>query len=158
MTGPVVKALGLVAGVLFMLTLIGVSMTIFSPATDASKEANSDLSATTSELKDQKYIVYENNTLSGSQVVNALRRFKIDGEAGNIVVKVTTGTNGGKSYYGTFSGNKILIDKTATPDKVNDSTSAEYVNPSGMFKATLVRDKNSVIRVINFTQDTVVSN
>ncbi len=157
MSGTVSTALKFGAALFLVLAIIGIAVNVFSPATEAAKVATTDFSASTTELKDQKYLIYDNTTISGSQVVNALRKFQAEGEAGNIAVEVITGTNGGKSYFGTFSGDTVTPSSAegAKTTKVNDSTSKEFINPSGMFKATVERDTNSVIRLIKFTQDTL---
>lgn len=154
MSGTVSTALKFGAALFLVLAIIGIAVNVFSPATEAAKVATTDFSSTTTELKDQKYLVYDNTTISGSQVVNALRKFKAEGEAGNIAVQVSTGSNGTKWYYGSFDNDTVTVQKTYTTDNVNNSTSNEYINPSGMFTATVKRDSNSVIRAIYFKQNT----
>ena len=143
------------AALFLALALIGISVNVFSPATEAAKAATTDFSSATTELKDQKYLIYDNTTISGSQVVNALRKFQAEGESGNIAIHVTTGKNiQGQWYFNTF-------DKTVgitgggngkKPTTTNISTDPEYVNPSGMFKASVERDSNNVIRALKFSQ------
>ncbi|WP_338657281.1 hypothetical protein V6B14_22280 (plasmid) [Sporosarcina psychrophila] len=143
------------AALFLALALIGIAVNVFSPATEAAKTATTDFSSATTELKDQKYLIYDNTTISGSQVVNALRKFEADGKAGNIAINVKTGKNtAGTWYYNNFSPTGgISGGGTGTkPTNVNISTDNEYVNPSGMFKATVERDNNSVIRAITFAQ------
>lgn len=155
MTEITPKALLFGAGLFLTLALIAISVNVFSPATEAAKAATTDFSAATTELKDQKYLIYDNTTISGSQVVNAIRKFETEGKAGNISVKVTTGNKTTTSYYNSFTGSTIGKGGGIMPENINDSTHAEYINPSGMFKAAVKRDKNSVIRSIEFVQDSV---
>lgn len=154
MTETTPKALIFGAGLFIALALIAIAVNVFSPATEAAKASTTDFSAATTELKDQKYLIYDNTTISGSQVVNAIRKFESEGKIGNISIKVITGTGSTTSYYNTFDGQTISAVGTK-PTNVNDSTHTEYINPSGMFKAEVKRDKNSVIRSVVFKQDTL---
>lgn len=144
-------ALLLGAALLLTLALIGLSVNVFSPATEATKTATTDFSQATTELKDQKYLNFDNTTISGSQVVNAIRKFETEGKANNIGIYVKTGKNSGNWYYNQLSGDTLTV--ASAPSNVNNSTNAEYINPSGMFKATIKRDSNSVIRAVEFVQN-----
>lgn len=156
MTESAPTALKFAAGLFLVLALIAIAVNVFSPATEAAKTATTDFSSATTELKDQKYLIYDNTTISGSQVVNALRKFKTEGEAGNLAINVKTGKNSsGTWYYNTFSAGSGISQGGKEPTLINTSTDPEYVNPSGMFRATVHRDSNSVIRAIEFVQDTV---
>lgn len=154
MTETTPKALIFGAGLFIALALIAIAVNVFSPATEAAKAATTDFSSATTELKDQKYLIYDNTTISGSQVVNAIRKFEAEGKAGNIAVIVETGNGMKKSYYNTFTSSTIAPGGEE-PKNINISTEKEYINPSGMFKAEVKRDKNSVIRAVEFVQDTV---
>ncbi|WP_066298044.1 hypothetical protein [Bacillus sp. FJAT-29937] len=148
-----VKALGFGASLFLILALIMIAVNVFSPATEAAKSATTDFSATTTELKDQKYLIFDNTTISGSQVVNAIRKFQAEAEAGNIGIHVVTGRGSDNWYYNTVSSNGNSITTAGKPENINISTKTEYINPSGMFKANIVRDSNSVIRAIEFIQN-----
>jgi len=148
----IVKGLLLGASLFIGIALIGLAVMVFSPATEAAKSATSDFSQATNELKDQKYLIYDNTTVSGSQVVNALRKFEAEGEAKNIGVYVSTGKSS-YWYYNSVSSNGNTLTSAGKPTNVNTSSSNEYINPSGSFKATILRDTNSVIRAIQFVQE-----
>lgn len=141
------------AALFLVLALIGIAVNVFSPATEAAKTATTDFSAATTELKDQKYLIYDNTTISGSQVVNALRKFEQDGSAGNIGIRVKTGRGSDSWYYNNVSSNGDTVTPTGKPTNVNNATNTEYINPSGMFKASIKRDSNQVIRAIEFVQN-----
>ena len=145
------------AALFLALALVGIAVNVFSPATEAAKAATTDFSSATTELKDQKYLIYDNTTISGSQVTNAIRKFEAEGKAGNIAIHVKTGQNtNGNWYYNDFSGGDALTNpdkgQTLKPENINTTTHAEYINPSGMFYAEVKRDSNSVIRALIFTQ------
>ncbi len=152
MSGTVSTALKFGAALFLVLAIIGIAVNVFSPATEAAKVATTDFSASTTELKDQKYLIYDNTTISGSQVVNALRKFKGEGDAKNIAIQVTTGKGTSTWYYNSFAADSLVTTGGADTTNVNNSTNNEYINPSGMFKASVKRDKNSVIRALIFEQ------
>lgn len=141
------------AGLLFAIALVTIGLVVFTPSTDAAKSSTAELSSINNELKDQKYLVYDNNSVSGSQVTNALRKFKADGEAGKIAIQVKTGKNkAGTWYYNTFSTSSGVASGGSTTENINESTHNEYINPSGDFKASIEYDTNQVIRAIIFEQ------
>ncbi|TYS60698.1 hypothetical protein FZD47_21050 [Bacillus infantis] len=153
MESSTVKALSFGAALFLVLALIMLAVNVFSPATEAAKSATTDFSATTTELKDQKYLIFDNTTISGSQVVNALRKFSSEAEAGNIGIRVKTGRGSDTWYFNTVSNNGDTLTPAGKPENVNTSTRTEYINPSGMFKATIIRDSNSVVRAVEFIQN-----
>ncbi|MCM3390210.1 ABC transporter permease (plasmid) [Ureibacillus chungkukjangi] len=157
MSGTVSTALKFAAGLFLVLALIGIAVNVFSPATDAAKIAQTDFSNTTTELKDQKYLVYDNTVISGSQVVNALRKFESEGKSQTLGLYVETGKNSngaGTWYYSAFDKASDSMTASSTTDLSNtkEVTNAKYINPSGMFDAVVERDSNGVIRAIKFVQ------
>ncbi|MNN62627.1 hypothetical protein D3C81_1779460 [compost metagenome] len=100
--------------------------------------------------------------MSGSQVTNALRKFK-DREQFGIQVKT------GKNKIGQWYGNVLNIGSLSTVEEYgavsgtsyanignswNESLD-DYVNPSGKFKAKVIKDNSNVVRGLIFTQTTV---
>lgn len=150
-----VTALMLGAALFLTLALIGISVNVFSPATEAAKSATTEFSNTTTELKDQKYLVYENTTISGSQVVNALRKFEKEGKDQSLAIYVETGKDVGVGtwYYSQFTDKaNALTPGVESLDKTTNVIEANYINPSGMFQSRVERDSNGVIRAIRFEQ------
>lgn len=155
MSETVSTALKFGAALFLVLALIGLAVNAFSPATDATKTATTDFSNTTTELKDQKYLIYDNTVISGSQVVNALRKFEKDGKSQTIGLYVETGKNttgAGVWYYSTFASDKLTESTTQDLTLTSTVTDDNYINPSGTFESIVERDSNGVIRAIKFTQ------
>lgn len=154
MSETVSTALKFGAALFLVLALIGLAVNAFSPATDATKTATTDFSNTTTELKDQKYLIYDNTVISGSQVVNALRKFEKDGKSQTIGLYVETGKNNGTGvwYYSTFGSDKLTASTTQDLALTSTVTDNNYINPSGTFESIVDRDSNGVIRAIKFTQ------
>lgn len=149
------KALMFAAGLFLTMALIGIFVNVFSPSMDAAKTAQTDFSSTTTDLKDQKYLIYDNTVVSGSQVLNALRKFEKEGETQSLALYVETGRNADESgvwYYSTFTSDAVTDSGVDNLGPANDTTSQNYINPSGMFEAKVVRDTNGVIRAIKFIQ------
>jgi len=155
------SALKMAAGFFLCIALITIAVVMFINAQDATKSAQSNFSSIQAELDQTQFTVYDNTTVSGSQVVNALRKFQDKGEFG---VQVITGKNPTGSWYfktvnttvpvgsigyGSISGtapNGTLTN--ASNEALND-----YINPAGKFKAQLVKDNSNVIRGIIFSQN-----
>ena len=105
------------------------------------------------------FTVYDNTTVSGSQVVNAIRKFYQKDQFG---IRVITGKN--KSYNlahpGLYYGYDVNSDGTINFNAMRntdvylatDEALDSYVNPSGKFKASLVVDSSNVTRAIVFDQ------
>lgn len=69
------KALVMAAGIFLAIALITLAVVLFTSAQDSTKAAQSNFSNIQTELSQTAFTVYDNTTLSGSQVVNALRKF-----------------------------------------------------------------------------------
>ncbi|HEX7027973.1 MAG TPA: ABC transporter permease, partial [Gammaproteobacteria bacterium] len=101
----------------------------------------------------------DNTTLSGSQVVNALRKFSDKEEFG---IQIVTGKNPAGQWYGKVINTGVPIDSVTygsvvgeAPGQLShalDEANINYVNPSGKFRAQLVHDSSNVIRGIVFRQ------
>lgn len=154
------SALKVGAGLFLTIALITLVVALFISAQDATKSAQSNFSSIQQELDQTQFTVYDNTTVSGSQVINALRKFQDKGEFG-VQVKTGKNTTGawyfktvdttspvGSPGYGSIIGNAT----TGTLANALDESKADYVNPSGKFKAQIVKDNNNVIRGILFSQ------
>lgn len=153
-------ALKVAAGIFLTIALITIVVILFISAQEATKTAQNNFSDIQTELSQASFTVYDGTTISGAQVTNALRKFK-DKEQFGIQVKTgKTMPSGGTWYgntldvnlnsndYGSVLGNGVNkgIEYTL---KESDP---QYVNPSGKFKASIVKDKSNVVRGILFEQ------
>lgn len=156
------SALKVAAGIFLTIALITIVVILFVSAQEATKTAQNNFSDIQTELSQASFTVYDDTTVSGSQVTNALRKFS-DREEFGIMVK--TGKNGTGQWYGDI----LLISGTLTNEEygsVSGTSQAdisntwnerlnEYVNPSGKFKAKVIKDNSNVVRGLVFTQTTV---
>jgi hypothetical protein len=158
------SALKVAAGIFLTIALITIVVILFVSAQEATKTAQNNFSDIQTELSQASFTVYDDTTISGSQVINALRKFKDREQFG---IEVKTGKNSkGQWYgnvlrvsdsdsvwdYGSVIGEKIGIINNTWNEKLN-----EYVNPSGKFKAQVVKDNSNVVRGLIFTQTTALN-
>ncbi|MGN7357104.1 ABC transporter permease [Paenibacillus sp. SAF-054] len=155
------SALKVAAGIFLTIALITIVVILFISAQEATKTAQNNFSDIQTELSQASFTVYDGTSISGSQVTNALRKFR-DKDQFGILVK--TGKNRGGQWY----GNTLFIEDDLTDDRygaVDDlknrtgdlrnttlESSNEYVNPSGKFKASIVKDRSNVVRGLIFVQ------
>lgn len=156
------SALKVAAGIFLTIALITIVVILFVSAQEATKTAQNNFSDIQTELSQASFTVYDDTTVSGSQVTNALRKFKDRVEFG---IQVKTGKNAAGEWY----GDMLRITGTLTNEQYGSVIGAsganinntwneklnEYVNPSGKFKAKVIKDNSNVVRGLVFTQTTV---
>lgn len=154
-------ALKVAAGIFLTIALITIVVILFISAQEATKTAQNNFSDIQTELSQASFTVYDGTTISGAQVTNALRKFKDKDQFG---VQVITGKNTGGQWYGNALQISIpitdvnygsVVDKDYRQGNVNntsDEASPEYVNPSGKFSASIIKDSSNVVRGIQFIQ------
>jgi hypothetical protein len=154
------SALKVSAGIFLTIALITIVVVLFISAQEATKSAQNNFADIQTEMSQASFTVYDNTTVSGSQVLNALRKFQDKGEFG---VEVATGKNTSGSWYfknintAAGAGNTGYGSVTSTVPSgsiANASLEAnsDYVNPSGKFVANVIKDNSNVIRGITFKQ------
>ncbi|APO46309.1 MULTISPECIES: hypothetical protein [Paenibacillus] len=155
------SALKVAAGIFLTIALITIVVLLFISAQEATKTAQNNFADIQTELSQAAFTVYDGTTISGSQVTNALRKYADKDQFG---IQVITGKNKAGQWY----GNQLNISQDlnnadygsviAPDDKVGiiNQTMSEkdnqYVNPSGKFKAIIVKDRSNVVRGLIFQQ------
>jgi hypothetical protein len=141
------------AGIFLTIMLITIVVIITISSQDAAKQGQTKMASITTQLSDTEFNTYNNTTLSGSQVLNAIRQYMNLEQFG---IRVTTGKSQSPVYYGnTFTDNGDInqeIGKILNLNNAENQSQPEYINPSGKFNSIIVRDKNSMIRGIVFVQ------
>lgn len=151
------SALKVAAGIFLTIALITIVVLLFVSAQEATKTAQNEFSSIQTELSKASFTVYDNTTVSGSQVVNAIRKFYKQDQFG---VRVITGKNKANGITeGTYYGSDVLDNGTVSSAKRNESLELatlesleSYVNPSGKFRARVIVDQSNVTRGIVFEQ------
>ena len=122
------SALKVAASIFLTIALITIVVILFISAQEATKTAQNNFRIFRQSCPGSIY-VYDGTTISGSQVT---KLYKAGGNAGNGIVRRTV----------RFS----MDSRQGNIELVMDEKSPEYVNPSGKFKATIVKDDSNVIR------------
>lgn len=147
------SALKVAAGIFLTIALITIVVILFISAQEATKTAQNNFSDIQTELSQAAFTVYDGTTISGSQVTNALRKYKDKDQFG---ILVRTGKNKTGQWYGNVLGENGTVPEPNNRNKnIEESmneTSLNYVNPSGKFKARIITDMSNVIRGIEFDQ------
>lgn len=156
------SALKVAAGIFLTIALITIVVVLFVSAQEATKTAQNNFSDIQTELSQASFTVYDDTTVSGSQVTNALRKFKDRGQFG---IQVKTGKNSSGQWYGNVLNISSLssaeefgaVNGTSYADISNswNESLIDYVNPSGKFKAKVIKDNSNVVRGLIFVQTTV---
>ncbi|HBU82973.1 MULTISPECIES: hypothetical protein [Paenibacillus] len=155
------SALKVAAGIFLTIALITIVVLLFISAQEATKTAQNNFADIQTELSQAAFTVYDGTTISGSQVTNALRKYADKDQFG---IQVITGKNKGGQWYGNQLNisqdlNNADYGSVIKPDEkvgvINQTMSEkdnQYVNPSGKFKAIIVKDRSNVVRGLIFQQ------
>lgn len=143
------KGLVLAAGTIITCIVIGLGFYIAREARDTASSGAGQINKLNAEFSDTSKTMYEGTEVSGSEVLNVIRKFQ--DEAVGIMVK----TNKTSSYYiyqfDITSGE--LKGKTTEDYKVaQNELSNSYINPNGRFEGGVVRDSNGTITGLTFVQ------
>ena len=143
------KGLILAAGTIITCVVISLGFFIAREAKDTASNGSNQINKLNSEFVESDKVIYDGATVSGSEVINVIKKFK--NEKIGIMVK----TNKSETYYGySFDlKNGDIISQVADKDvDPTDSDSVNYVNPYVNFQGRIIRDKNEVITGIVFEQ------
>lgn len=143
------KGLMLAAGTIITCIIIGLGFYIAREAKDTAATGAGQINKLNAEFSDNAKTIYDGTEVSGSEVLNVLRKFQ--GEAVGILVETKKNT----SYYGyLFNEDTGELGKVSTIDYVSakKETSANFINPNGRFLGTVIRDNNGTITGLKFTQ------
>lgn len=143
------KGLILAAGTIITCVVISLGFFIAREAKDTASNGANQINKLNAEFVESDKVIYDGATVSGSEVINVIKKFK--NEKLGILVK----TNKSKTYYGySFDENDGDIIGQVNSKNVDptDSDSVNYVNPYVNFIGRIIRDKNEVITGIVFEQ------
>lgn len=143
------KGLMLAAGIIITCIIISLGFYIAREASDTASSGTGQINELQVEFADTSKTMYENTEVSGSEVINVIRKFSDE----MIGIKVQTKKN--TSYYiYQFSDADGSLKQASTLDyKSAQNASAEnYINPTGRFLGAVVRDANGTITGLCFVQ------
>lgn len=143
------KGLMLAAGIIITCIIISLGFYIAREASDTASSGTGQINELQAEFADTSKTMYENTEVSGSEVINVIRKFSDE----MIGVKVQTKKN--TSYYiYQFNDTDGSLKNASTLDykSAQNATSANYINPTGRFLGAVVRDANGTITGLSFVQ------
>lgn len=143
MDGNIQKALWLGVGIMIFLAVVAIGMTALSKGQELSRESMNALDDNAMVLANAAYSMYDNQNVSGTDALNAVKKFRSAGEPMAIVIDTSAS---GAVTYNTTSVTDTQIQALQTKGN------AAYVNPYGEFYATLQTDANGVVSGITFVQ------
>lgn len=143
------KGLILAAGTIITCVVISLGFFIAREAKDTASNGSNQINKLNSEFVESDKVIYDGATVSGSEVINVIKKFK--NEKIGILVK----TNKSDTYYGysfDLKDGDIISQVTDKDVDPTDSDGESYINPYVNFEGRIVRDKNEVITGIVFEQ------
>lgn len=144
------KGLMLAAGIIITCIIISLGFYIAREASDTASAGAGQINELQAQFADTSKTMYDNTKVSGSEVVNVIRKFSEDA----LGVKVVTKKNSTYYIYSFNDSDGTLKTKSQTDYKTaQDATKENYINPTGRFLGQVVRDVNGVITGIIFTQE-----
>lgn len=142
------KAILIGAGVVITLIVVSIGFLLMRSGQSTAKNAIGKLSQIDSEMSDSEYTMYDDMEVSGSVVVNLLKKYKNE----YIGIKVETKKNAtGTWYINQVSGDTLSSVSTDIANTM-DETKIEYINPNGKFKGEVQRDANGTVIALIFKQ------
>ncbi len=142
------------AGIVITLAIISIAFIVFNMAKDGTMEGAHKIQEMNSDIADSDVTIYDETEISGSEVVNVIRKFGDD----FLGIQVMTGKNAAGTWYGytvALTADKGTIGAAASSSISNaiDETSNLYINPNGRFMGKVYRDSNGAVVAITFDQN-----
>lgn len=143
------KGLMMAAGIIITCIIISLGFYIAREASDTASSGTGQINELQAEFADTSKMMYDNTEVSGSEVINVIRKF------GDEMLGVKVATKKNTSYYiyqfndadGSLKNSSSLDYKSAQV-----ATNSNYINPTGRFLGAVVRDANGTITGLSFVQ------
>ena len=145
------KGLILAAGVIITCLVIGLGFYISREANAAATNGIGQISRMNKEFSEQDKVMYDGLEVTGSEVINAINKYKNE----NIAIKVITKKNTDGVYYNNYlTNNDKEIGGTSNESVIEAQkiSNPNYINQKAQFRGSIIRDKNDTIIGIEFTQ------
>lgn len=143
------KGLMLAAGTIVTCLIISLGFFIAKEAKDSATSGANQISKLNNEFIENDKIIYDATEVSGSEVINVIRKFRNE----TLGVSVTT-KKGTTAYNYVVDEEKGNLSKASVTEYKpgTDITDANYINPTARFMGNVIRDKNGTIIGIKFMQ------
>lgn len=153
------KALWIGVGILFFIAVVSLGLSMLDQGRSIAQDQSDNLSDIQKRLSNSQFDIYDNQSLSGSQVLGAIKSFREFSD----VFSIRVTTNKGTTVYlnsATFSDASVTLG-TAIADATTEGaiknarteTNGAYINPVATFDSQIRKDANGVISGIEFTQE-----
>lgn len=143
------KGLSLAAGIIITCIIISLGFYIAREASDTAELGAGQISRLNAEFSDASLTMYDGTEVSGSEVLNVIRKFEEDS------VGILVSTKKSSAYYiYHFDMKTGELGKTMDTSYKNarDQSLDTYINPTGRFDGNVVRDANGTITGLVFVQ------
>ncbi len=146
------KAVLIGAGVVITLIVVSIGFMLMRSGQNTALATIGKLDQLNVDMTESQYTMYDGLEVSGSEVVNIIRKFENEYIGVKVITKKDTS---GKWYINNVNIASKKINEGGTKSEVSeaiDETKENYVNPNGVFKGKLYRDENATIVGLVFTQ------
>ncbi len=144
------KGLILAAGTVITCLVISLGFYLSNEAQTTANTGTSRIGKINTEFAESDKMIYHGARVSGSEVVNAIKKLENENIGVYVVTKAT------QTFYGYIfdtSTGELKEKSDNTYDYAINETSDRYINPYGTFRGKVLRNSNSVITGIEFTQE-----
>ena len=143
-----------IVGLLVTLLIVGAVWAVVSLALRGASNATSQTERDVNQMNESRYTQYENEKITGSEVLNMLSRFGSEKIAIGVVCTPTDESSiaaaptaiSGTAFNYTDVSLSSPIDATTTQNNLRnakDPGNAAYINPSKMFFGQVIRNTNT---------------
>ncbi|WP_281532400.1 hypothetical protein, partial [Anaerocolumna aminovalerica] len=146
------KGLILAAGVIITCVVIGLGFYISREANAAATNGIGQISRMNKEFSEQDKVMYDGLDVTGSEVINAINKYKTEDIAVVVSTKKSTIYYNRNLNYSTNGEIEIGGVSNASVKDAQTITSTNYINQKVQFTGTILRDKNDTIIGISFVQ------
>lgn len=143
------KGLILAAGTVITCMVITLGFYLSREAQSTASTGTSKIGKINSEFAENDKTMYDNVTVSGSEVVNAIDKLEGDKVGINVI------TNSSNDFYGfqfDVDSGEIMMKSNTTYNQSVSSSASNYINPYASFRGKVIRNGNNVITGIQFQQ------
>lgn len=139
------KIVGFAIGAITLLVFAGLVFGLTNKGKNSSTNTMQQLDSYLAPYDNIQYALYDDSTVSGSEVMELIKNIKDDG----ISIVVTNGSGNTKTYTYVSVTASGSVDVKNIKDK---AVTASYINPSASFESSIVRDANDTVTAIEFKQ------
>ncbi|MDD6037497.1 MAG: hypothetical protein PUD20_01670 [bacterium] len=143
------KGLMLAAGIIITCIIISLGFYIAREASDTASSGTGQINEMQAEFENTSKTMYDNTEVSGSEVINVIRKFSDE----TIGIRVQTKKNTSFYNYQIDEGDgSIKALSTVDYKSAQVITNSNYINPTGRFLGSVIRDANGTITGLSFVQ------